>query len=87
MALILSYTLLMTSRMQSDFGLCGSPAKRIAVQYNSHAVDILVIWRNVKGIWSAFFLLSTFSQETSLGELVQAWKARWGIEVIRRFLK
>ena len=62
-------------------------AKRIAVQYDGHAVDILVIWRNVKGIWSAFFLLSTFSQETSLGELVQAWKARWGIEVIHRFLK
>ena len=62
-------------------------AKRIAVIYDSHAVDILVIWRNVKGIWSAFFLLSTFSQETSLGELVQAWKARWGIEVIHRLLK
>lgn len=62
-------------------------AKRIAVIYDSHAVDILVIWRNIKGRWSAFFLLSTFSQETSLGELVQAWKARWGIEVIHRFLK
>jgi hypothetical protein len=62
-------------------------AKRIAVIYDSHAVDILVIWRNVKGMWSAFFLLSTFSQETSLGELVRAWKARWGIEVIHRFLK
>ena len=62
-------------------------AKRIAVIYDSHAVDILVIWRNIKGIWSAFFLLSTFSQKTSLGELVQAWKARWGIEVIHRFLK
>ena len=62
-------------------------AKRLAVQYDGHAVDILVIWRNVKGIWSAFFLLSTFSQDTSLGELVQAWKARWGIEVIHRLLK
>ena len=62
-------------------------AKRVAVQYDGHAVDILVIWHNVKGIWIAFFLLSAFSQETSPGELMQAWKARWGIEVIRRFLK
>ncbi len=61
--------------------------KRIAVLYDSHAVDVLVIWRNVKGVWTAFFLLSTFPQETTLGELVQAWKARWGIEVIHRFLK
>ena len=29
MALILSYTLLMTSRMQSDFGLCGRPAAEV----------------------------------------------------------
>lgn len=62
-------------------------AKRIAVRYDGHAVDILVIWRNVKGTWSAFFLLSSFSRETTLGELIQAWKARWGIEVIHRFLK
>jgi hypothetical protein len=61
--------------------------RRIAVKYDGHAVDILVVWRNVKGIWKAFFLLSTFPQETSLGELVKAWKARWGIEVIHRFLK
>ena len=62
-------------------------AKRIAVHYDGHPVDILVIWRNVKGSWRAFFLLSTFPQATSLGELVQAWKARWGIEVIHRFIK
>ncbi|WP_407540506.1 transposase (plasmid) [Deinococcus radiomollis] len=62
-------------------------AKRIAVRYDGHAVDILVIWRNIKGTWSAFFLLSTFPQATSLGELIQAWKARWGIEVIHRFIK
>jgi hypothetical protein len=62
-------------------------AKRIAVRYDGHPVDILVIWRNVKGRWLAFFLLSTFPQETSLGELVQAWKSRWGIEVIHRFIK
>ena len=42
-------------------------AKRIAVRYDGHPVDILVIWRNVKGRWLAFFLLSTFPQETSLG--------------------
>ena len=62
-------------------------AKRINVRYDSHPVDILVIWRNVKGRWLAFFLLSTFPQAASLGELVQAWKARWGIEVIHRFIK
>ena len=62
-------------------------AKRVAVQHRGHTVDIIVIWRGVKGIWKAFFLLSTFSKETSLGELVRAWKARWGIEVIHRFLK
>ena len=57
------------------------------MHYDGHPVDILVIWRNVNGIWRALTLLSTFSKETSLGELVQAWKARWGIEVIHRFLK
>lgn len=62
-------------------------AKRIAVLYDGHAIDILVIWRNIKGAWTAFFLLSTFPQRITLGELVQAWKARWGIEVIHRFLK
>ena len=62
-------------------------AKRIAVRYDGHTVDILVIWRNVKGTWSAFFLLSTFPQATPLAELIQAWKARWGIEVIHRFIK
>ena len=62
-------------------------AKRVAVQYREHTVDILIIWRGVRGAWKAFFLLSTFSKEASLGELVRAWKARWGIEVIHRFLK
>ena len=65
----------------------GWRVKRVAVEYDGHAVTILIVWRAVNGCWKPFFLLSTFSLETSVGELVSAWKSRWGIEVIHRFLK
>lgn len=65
----------------------GWRVKRVTVDYDGHAVTILIIWRAVNGCWRPFFLLSTFDLETSVGELVSAWKSRWGIEVIHRFLK
>ena len=61
--------------------------KRVAVEYDGHSVTILIVWRAVNGCWKPFFLLSTFGLETSVGNLVSAWKSRWGIEVIHRFLK
>ncbi|WP_407543325.1 hypothetical protein Q0M94_25680 (plasmid) [Deinococcus radiomollis] len=42
-------------------------AKRIAVRYDGHAVDILVIWRNIKGTWSAFFPLEHVPASNVIG--------------------
>ena len=41
-------------------------AKRIAVLYDGHAVDLLVIWRNVKGVWR---VLASLCVELSCGKL------------------
>lgn len=62
-------------------------AKRLSVQRNEMAFDVLVIWRSVHGIWTPFFLFSTFPSTVTVHELLRAWKARWGIEVVHRFAK
>jgi hypothetical protein len=62
-------------------------SKRIPVKINQIDVDIIIIYRKSKGIWTPFFLVSTFPPSFSMGELLRAWKARWKIEVVHRFIK
>lgn len=63
-------------------------SKRVQVILGGREVEIVIIYRRQNGIWKAFFLVSTFSpEEITLGELLRAWKARWGIEVIHRLAK
>lgn len=62
-------------------------AKRLSVKRNGLSFDVLIVWRSVHGVRTPFFLFSTFSSTVTLHELLRAWKARWGIEVIHRFAK
>ncbi|MFK7602146.1 hypothetical protein ACI3L1_08020 [Deinococcus sp. SM5_A1] len=63
-------------------------SKRIPVERGGRNVDIVIIYRKEHGVWRAFFLVSTFpSEAVSLGKLLRAWKARWGIDVIHRLVK
>lgn len=62
-------------------------AKRLPVKRKGLSFDLIIIWRSVYGTWTPFFLFSTFGSRVSLHELLRAWKARWGIEVIHRFTK
>ncbi|WP_139322964.1 transposase, partial [Deinococcus marmoris] len=63
-------------------------SKRVAVEMAGSSVEIVIIYRREKGVWKAFFLISTFEQsDITLAELLRAWKARWGIEVIHRLVK
>ncbi len=62
-------------------------SKRIPVTLDDLKVDILLIYRKQDSVWVPFFLLSTFSEEFSMAKLLEFWKARWGIEVIHRYIK
>ena len=53
-------------------------AKRLSVQRKGMTFDVLIIWRSVRGVWTPFFLFSTFPSTVSVRELLRAWKARWG---------
>ena len=37
----------------------GRRVKRVAVEYDGHAVTILIVWRTVNGCWKPFFLLTS----------------------------
>lgn len=65
----------------------GWRAKRLAVCRSGRAFDVLIIWRNVHGVWEAFFLISTFARTEGMTTLLRGWKARWGIEVCHRYFK
>lgn len=65
----------------------GWRSKRVAVNIHGFDTDILIIYRKDRGLWKPFFLISTFSQEHTMAELLMLWKARWGIEVVHRFIK
>lgn len=65
----------------------GWRSARITVQLAQSDVDILIVYRKDKGLWKPFFLVSTFPTTTSMAELLRIWKARWGIEVVHRFIK
>ena len=63
-------------------------SKRVKVILGGREMEIVINYRKQNGVWKAFFLVSTFPpEEITLGELLRAWKARWGIEVIHRLVK
>lgn len=62
-------------------------AKKIKVRINELDVFIIIVYRKDKGFWKPFFLVSTFSEEYSLAQLLTIWKSRWGIETVHRFIK
>ena len=61
--------------------------RRLRVSRAVGTFDVLIVWRKVHGEWTRFFLFSTFDSSFTVRALLRAWKARWGIEVIHRFLK
>ena len=65
----------------------GWRSARVPVELDGMKLDILIVYRKHKGVWKPFFLVSTFDSQTTMAELLRAWKARWGIEVIHRLIK
>lgn len=65
----------------------GWRSARVPVELDEMKLDILIVYRKQKGVWKPFFLVSTFDCQTTMAELLRAWKARWGIEVIHRLIK
>lgn len=65
----------------------GWRVRRLRVSREVGDFDVLIVWRKVHGEWTRFFLFSTFDATVTVGALLRAWKARWGIEVIHRYIK
>lgn len=65
----------------------GWRVRRLHVSRQVGTFDVLIVWRQVHGQWTRFFLFSTFDQAFTVRALLRAWKVGWGSEVIHRLIK